>query len=166
MADDTLQLRDVAPVDPFLPDWVLPWWMWVAGGLVLVGMVCLIIALARRPAKPSDGVSTADLAYRKAIATLDSLPDDFHDAVIGSSTALRAYLADAAGDPSLFETHEEFTARPEALETLPAEMRPKVSSYLTSLSQLKYDRPRSDSGAEVKTSARSMLDQIHQSRPA
>ncbi|GAA5484610.1 hypothetical protein [Haloferula sargassicola] len=166
MDDDALQLRDLAPVDPFLPDWVLPWWMWLAIALVLAGLAGLVIAIVRRPKKAPAGESAEAMAYRRAVARLKALPDDFHDAVLEASSALRAYLAEASGDPSLFETQEEFIAREEALRELPTELRPKVASYLTELSTLKYDQPRDGSSPEIATSAMAMLEEIHRARPA
>lgn len=166
MENDDLQLRDLAPVDPFLPDWVLPWWIWLAVALIAAGLILLAIAIARRPKKEIAGESVANLAYRRALARLEALSEDFHDAVIDASSALRAYLSEAAGDPSLYETQEEFNSRDEALRELPEDLRPKVASYLTQLSALKYDKPRNGSAAEIAASARAMLEEIHRARPA
>lgn len=54
------------------------------------------------------------------------------------SLALRRYLAIALGDPSLFETHEEFLARHDALASLPESIRHSLSEHFSTLCRYKY----------------------------
>ncbi|MBB5349795.1 hypothetical protein HNR46_000016 [Haloferula luteola] len=166
MEDDALQLRDLAPIDPLLPEWIIPWWLWLAAALILIGLVLLAIAIVRRSRKPPSLAALSHAAYRRAVADLKALPDDFHEAVIAASSILRAYLVEASGDPAWYETHEEFSARETALQDLPPELRTRAADFLNELSQWKYDRPREGSGPEVATRARHMLDEIHKARPA
>lgn len=59
-------------------------------------------------------------------------------AAIESSLIFRELLKEETGDPSLFETHEEFAVRPDALNSLPVSMREETRHYLHKLARLKY----------------------------
>ena len=59
----------------------------------------------------------AQAAFAEACAAMAAISTaDVRDAAVLSSLILRKYLATAAGDPALFETHEEFVARHDALQ--------------------------------------------------
>jgi len=168
MEDDPFQLRDLVPADPLLREPGLPWWAWallVVGGLLLI---LLAVALFRRggapPARPGPD---PEAAFREASEALDraaGLPS--REAATASSEAIRRYLATVCGDPSLFETHEEFLARHHALDDFPAEVREHVSTLFCRLAALKYDKDRSGSTPEMIEGSLFVLRQLHQQRPA
>jgi hypothetical protein len=170
MESDDLQLRDLAPAEPFLqpPGW--PWWAWLLAGLVALSAVILVIAIARRKkaATPPDLRLRAESAYRKACEGIEQAgaTGGVQEAATACSTAVRGYLATVCGDPSLFETHEEFLARHQALESYPAEMRERVSTGFSRLAELKYGKDRKGEIAAVTDESRRLLDQLHQQRPA
>lgn len=60
------------------------------------------------------------------------------------SLILRQYLEATFEDPLLFETHEEFTLRPDALARLHPDSRQPVCDHLTELSDLKYAPSKGD----------------------
>ena len=59
-------------------------------------------------------------------------------AAVRCSLILRKYLAQAANDPSLFETHEEFISRQDSLAALTDEAREACAMGFSKLAALKY----------------------------
>jgi hypothetical protein len=92
-----------------------------------------------------------------AIAT-----DDVRNAAVLASLILRKYLSIAAGDPALYETHEEFVARHDALSALAAEARAATAEGFGRLAALKY-APEIPAAAEeeVIAQARTLLETLH-----
>ena len=167
MEDDALQLRDLAPVEPLLPALLWPWWVWLLLALGVIGIVTLVVFLVRRkPAARGGQTDLEDLSFRRAMNALDGLPDDLHGAALGASMILRQYLTGATGDPTLYETREEFTAREAALGRIPEILRPRVTAHLDELSRLKYDLPRSGSAAEIAPATRRIIEELHRHRAA
>ena len=75
MEEQDLQLRDLTPVEPLLPAFLWPWWVWasLAAGLLL--LVLLTVWLVRRKSSKSQTPpNLEDLAFRQALAALDALP--------------------------------------------------------------------------------------------
>ena len=107
-----------------------------------------------------------NLAYRHALAALDALPDQLHEAALGASLILRRYLTGSTGDPTLYETREEFLARPAALDRVPEILRSRVTTLLDDLSRLKYDLPRSGGAAEIIPATRHLIEELHRHRAA
>jgi len=167
MEEQDLQLRDLTPVEPLLPAFLWPWWVWasLAAGLLL--LVLLTVWLVRRKSSKSQTPpNLEDLAFRQALAALDALPDQLHEAALGASLILRQYITGSTGDPTLFETREEFLARPAALDRVPEILRPRVGSLLDDLSRLKYDQPRSGSASEIVPLTRRLIEELHRHRAA
>ena len=78
------------------------------------------------------------------------------------SGAIRLYLATVCGDSSLFETHEEFLGRHQALQNFPEETRSQVSTILCQLAAMKYARPDSPEASSLGAQSRAVIDQLHQ----
>jgi hypothetical protein len=133
----SLELRDIPDVTPLLPhDW-LPWWVWVAMAVVLL-LLWFIISRARK-SKQDPSVLRLK-AYQEALHSLESARSLQSAVALATSLSLtlRRYLAIAFGDPSLFETHEEFLARHNALDSLPVETRQLLTSHFSTLCRFKY----------------------------
>ncbi|MBK1826066.1 hypothetical protein [Haloferula rosea] len=169
MDTDALQLRELVPVDSLVvePGW--QWWVWaiiaVTSALIVTTIVAIIrdksgLAAARRPVDHS-------AAYQRALEEIEassSLPA--HEAATRISGAIRLYLATVCGDPSLFETHQEFLGRHEALQHFPENIREQVSTVLCQLAAMKYDQPRSETLPNIGQQSREVIEQLHQRIPA
>jgi hypothetical protein len=157
-----LQLQEPVSPESLLPvmDFTFLWLL--AGALVL--LVLLVIFLHRKKvAARENPVAARKLAYEKAKQSLAALtPGNARVAAVWSSLILRRYLGEAVGDPSLFETHEEFISRQDALQILKPEAREACAARFNHLSKLKYaaEIPAGDPAAIVAES-RSLLETLN-----
>ena len=113
---------------------------WIVA-LVLVLLLLLIIALLilrrlrrRLPQQPPS-------AEEVALQALDCLEDTSlspKEFSLQLSMILREFLTGETQDPALFETHEEFSRRVDALAAIPADSRNDVMRLLDDLARLKY----------------------------
>lgn len=170
MESDSLQLQELVPAEPFVPSPGWPWWVWVAIVLVVCLSVLLIFALRRksRATTPPDLGLVAETAFKAAIKHIEQAAKHsaIQEAATACSAAIRRYLATVTGDSSLYETHEEFLARHEALTGYPIEVRDGVATGFCRLAQLKYGKAPSGDPAAIADEGRSLLQQLHQNRPA
>ena len=159
----TLELREVAPPEPLLPDFGLwPWWI-VAGTTLLLVLVIFRL-MRRRKSVAVDPVKLREAAYREAEAALTAVTAGSpRDAAVQASLVVRKYLSVAARDPALFETHEEFIARHGALEALNDQTRAAAGEGFARLAALKYapGDPGTDAAGVVAESHR-LLRTLHQ----
>jgi len=158
-----LELLEAPSPESLLPDSGFSQWWIVAGAALLVLIVVLVILWKRRSPAPS----TATLRHA---AHVDALADfthttatDARDAAIQCSLILRKYLSIAAGDPALFETHEEFISRHDALHSLTVESRLAAATGFTRLATLKYapDIPTDASAEKIIQESRALLETLH-----
>lgn len=170
MNDDSLQLRDLVPPEPLLSPPGLPWWAWVLIGTGSALLIVTIILAVRRkkavrpPALPVD----RQRAFREATEAIEeSVGMPRREAALRVSGAIRLYLAKVCGDPSLYETHQEFLGRHKALESFPETTREQISMLLSRLATEKYDQPGIMTAApEFTEQPLSVLRQIHQQSAA
>lgn len=162
--DDTiLTLREsAAPLD-LIPDHGLWLWWLAAGIIVLLGIALIIYIKTRKPAAV-DIAAARESAYKDASGGLQQcVPADAREAAVQSSLILRKYLSIAAGDPALFETHEEFISRQDALQALTEDARNAAGHGFSNLAALKYaPEIPGKAAAEVITESRSLLETLHQ----
>ena len=159
-------LLEPEAAEALLPGWWLPHIL--IGGSLFIALLLIAIFLVRaikRP-RPENPAKIREEARLKAVATLESASRGAgttpRDAAFLASLALRDYLATAAQDPALFETHEEFIARRDSLATLNSRAREAAANGFSSLAALKYAaEPPAATAAEVLESARTLLDQLH-----
>jgi hypothetical protein len=153
-------------MEPVSPETLLPsiglWPWWTGGILAVIAAIALCIWLARRRGK-ADPVALRRAAYQEALAGLDAVQTaDPRDAAVRGSLVLRRYLSVAAADPALFETHEEFISRHDALAALKPEARSAACEHFTRLATLKYGPPRADAEAgDVVRDSRQVLETLH-----
>jgi len=159
----SLELRDAPLPDPLIPSYGLwPWW--VAAGALLV--LALIVWRLLRPRGPAavDPVKMREQACGEARSALDAVDASItaREAAVQASLILRKYLSVAAGDPALFETHEEFIARHDALAALSEPARIAAADGFARLAALKYgpEEPAADA-AEIISDARKLLETLH-----
>lgn len=153
-------------VEPPSPEALLPvygLWPWGLGVVFIVIAILAMMLLMRRKPKPYDPVAARTAALQQALAALkETRAESTRDAAIQGSLILRRYLAAAAGDPALFETHEEFISRHDSLQVLTPDARTATETAFTRLSALKYtaEIPDLPPGAVLSESA-SLLETIH-----
>jgi len=159
----TLDLRPAAPPDSLIPEHGL-WIWWFVGTVILVLAVAVWLLLRRlRAIAAKNAVDIRGQAYQEAEAALaDVSTDDPRDAAVRASLIMRRYLSVAAGDPALFETHEEFISRHDALQALTDEARTAAAGVFARLAALKYAPGQADGDAgEVLTESRRLLQTLH-----
>jgi hypothetical protein len=138
--------------------------------IIIIGAAFLIRASlkAAESAHSPDSAKEAEKAYREAIDQIRAAASlsMIQEAATSTSAAIRRYLAAATGDPSLFETHEEFLARHEALKGYPIEVRNEASTGFTRLARLKYGKSPDGDASLIADEAQHLLAKLHQNRPA
>ena len=165
--DDALVLRELVPAEPLLPSPGLPTWAWLAIAAAAVAFVALVFLLRRAKREKADPTLAREQAYRTAVGELESPPArGMQEAATRVSIALRRYLAAVSGDPALFETHEEFVARHQALAGYPDDLRKSTAEGFSHLARLKYGREAAGDPAALFSAARQLLDRLHQHPPA
>lgn len=150
---------------PPIPEALLPApipWLWISLGaaFVLFALVTAILLHVRR--KPTDPTATRRIAFEKALREIeDAASLAPRMAAIQASLAIRRYMSTAAGDPSLFETHEEFLSRHPSLTHWPPDTIESLISTLKRLADIKY-RPidESDAPADFLTESRTLLQTL------
>ncbi|MFC7336283.1 hypothetical protein ACFQY0_03770 [Haloferula chungangensis] len=170
MDSESLQLQDLVPAEPFVHSSGWPWWAWV---LVALGVLLLAVWLRAmfRKGQSSEAPNLQlihDQALQLAMEKIDLAAQQtaVQAAATTCSEAIRRYLATVASDPSLYETHEEFLARHEALNSFPAELKEEVSNTFNRLAKMKYGKsPAGDPGV-IASEGRSLLTQLHENLPA
>jgi hypothetical protein len=159
----TLELRDAAIPDALMPGYGLEWWWLVAGIFALIVLLAVVMLRIRGKAQAPSAAALRETAFREAMAALSaSAPADARAAAVLASLAVRKYLSVAAEDPALFETHEEFLARHNALNAFKPEARAAAESGFTRLAALKYaPQPPDASSANVIAESRTLLQTLH-----
>lgn len=158
----SLELMEPASPGALLPD--SRWWLWLAAAIVVLAASGVILYLRKkRSAGSNNPGALRDAAFAEAVAAMAAIAtDDVRNAAVLASLILRKYLSIAAGDPALFETHEEFVARHDALSALTAEARAATAEGFGRLAALKY-APEIPAAAEeeVIAQARTLLETLH-----
>jgi len=161
----SFQLLEPNRPEALVPDsWVEPWMVFTAAALLLalaLGVGFLIFR--RRKAPPIDQSAVRRVAYQEAGTALERMKAlQARDAAVQSSLILRRYLARAANDPALFETHEEFVSRHDALRSLNDDARRKSETGFSRLASLKYaaEIPELDP-SQVVNESRELLETLH-----
>jgi len=161
----TFELREPASPEALVPDSLVePWMLWGAG-LILVLFICFtILAFRRKTAAPPNPQSLRQTAFNEAVAALAKIAAvPTREAAVRCSLILRKYLAAAATDPALFETHEETISRHEALKGFSPEARMTTQAGFSRLAALKYAPEIPDvPAANVVSESSALLKTLHQ----
>lgn len=165
--EDAMALRELVPAEPLLPDPGIPPWVWFAAAGAVLGLALLVIFLRRARSAAEDPAKARKEAYARAKTALETVPaGGIQEAATRVSVTLRRYLADVSGDPALFETHEEFVARHEALAKYPEDLRKVTAEGFSHLARLKYGPDATGDPAALFNGARQLLDRLHKHQPA
>ena len=158
----TFELIDAPSPDALLNEpHHFPWWIVIVASLVILSILATIFILRKR--KPRT-LSINATAYADALASLNAIELlDPRQVATECSLILRKYLSTTANDPALFETHEEFITRHNALASLNDAAKSSATTTFSKLAQLKYtnDSP-AISAADILTESRALLENLHQ----
>lgn len=126
----------MAPTDFMVQNfWVpLAWGLGVA--LLLVGVALVIVQLRRRRS-PQQPPTPQEIAFRALDIMAQELPA-LREGSLRLSMVLRTFLTGQTQDPALFETHEEFSRRMDALSSVPTSCQYATRHLLERLAELKY----------------------------
>lgn len=114
--------------------WVPAFWFFIAS-LVLAGIFLLIWRLRRKPAPTPP---TQESIALKKLEELEQQLPPLRECSLRLSLILRSYLTGETQDPALFETHEEFSHRLDALSNVPEAFQYDTRFLLEGLADLKY----------------------------
>ena len=159
----TFELQEPAKPESLVPSsWVEPW-MFAFGGTLL--LVCLaVLFFYRKKVTKTDPTAVRRTAFadaNKALENID-LTVSPREAAVRASLIVRRYLSVAAGDPALFETHEEYLGRHEALQGFSEEARAAAAAGFGRLAELKYaEEIRATETAAVIADSRKLLETLH-----
>jgi len=154
-------------LEPVAPEHLLPandLALWGIGAAIILIFIALIIFLVRRKSvKRFDPVAARISAYQTALKSLNEVrTENPRDTAIQSSLIIRRYLVDAVGDPSLFETHDEFVLRENALAALPQPVREAATTGFNRFAKLKYSAGESfESPQAIIDESKRLLETLH-----
>ena len=165
-APHNFQLLEPPSPEALVPDSPIETWMISAAVAALVLLALLAFLFLRKKNQTSvDPSAVRNAARVEAIAALDAIPTSCssREAAVRCSLIIRKYLSIAAGDPALFETHEEYLSRHEALKNFTPEARSTAHQGFTRLAGLKYAASPPELALEVLlTGSRNLLETLHQ----
>jgi hypothetical protein len=158
----SFELMEPPSPEALVPDsWVEPWMIAVAVLLVLAVSAFLLFRKKKTiPFNPQAAREAARAEAVDALAQIDST--NARDAAVRASLILRKYLSIAAGDPALFETHEETLSRHEAFNGFSEEARQAAGSGFSRLASLKYSPAVADvATSTVISESKALLEILH-----
>lgn len=112
--------------------------------LIMAAVVLVLLAAAafiyiKRRHKPAEEAEEApEETALKSLQALHAAQPDIRECSLQLSMILRRYLTGATQDPALFETHEEFSSRLNALASIPADCQYATRVLLEKLAEMKY----------------------------
>jgi hypothetical protein len=146
-----------------VPNWELEWW-WIATATGTLFLLVLLGYFLLRKAKVYDPTKAKREAYRQALSELAKLKASLgKENVLMVSLTMRKYLATCMNEPALYETHEEFIGRHDAIKDLDEELKNAISVYFSELAAMKYG-PAEEQVFDVdslKQQATNLLERIH-----
>ncbi len=158
----SFELMEPAHPEALVPDSQLEQWMLPSAvALLLVLALCIIFWKRKKPTPDPHALRNA--AYQDAVAALDKITvTQGRDAAVLTSLILRKYLSSAAGDPALFETHEEFISRHDGLKAFTPDARKAAEDGFARLVSLKYAASVPDADSLlVVDECRLLLETLH-----
>ncbi|MFN5868426.1 MAG: hypothetical protein ACK46A_03745, partial [Akkermansiaceae bacterium] len=140
MADSKtkFELADSHEAMDLVPNWELEWWHIVLSASILIFAIFLGYLFLRKSKIQYPNQSKL-LAYQDALSGLEKLDASIgKENVIIVSLVLRQYLAKAMNEPALYETHEEFIGRHDAIKGLSEDLKLEITNYFSKLAAIKY----------------------------
>lgn len=155
------KLDPSTPPDALYIPYSLGVWEWVAiiGGVLIIAIAVRFI-LNKKKVPPAP--STPEQIARNEIGRLMANNPGLKEASTGLSLILRSYFTGKSEDPALFETHQEFNRRADALSSLPEPLQSPARDLLQRMAHLKYSSETPQDEELVKALHRQTLDLINQ----
>jgi|GEM_PF-626828 len=142
-------LHDIPDPDNLLPGIRIAWWIWAFTTIVIIALAWLIKTKRKQDSRVSHVHDNSYQSCREELIVfreqLTGLP--LADVATRCSLTLRAYMRIHIDDRALYETHDEFLLRPEALEHLPRGARDKLAPFLSKLALCKYGPSKANQAA-------------------
>jgi heme exporter protein D len=156
---ELIESRDTIDLVPHWEPQV--WWYFAAAGLVIV-IVLLVMVLGRKRAV-GDAHKEKREAYIEAKKDFEKTQAvGVRETAVRVSVILRRYLARSMQEPALYESHEEFVSRHDALKDLPEDVRQSVAVFFARLAELKYaPEPPLAEPPQIHTGGLELLERIH-----
>lgn len=155
------ELEESLPAEPFMEQSMLQPILWGSAIIIILVAAGLILwSKNRKPAAPPP--TRAELAKKALAALAEDIPP-MRELSLRLSLIIREFLTGETLDPALFETHEEFSQRMDALSQVPQECRFDTRCLLDNLVEMKYSgRDKQDSlqGRALIDQAVALIDRI------
>lgn len=166
MEDSTQDLRLIEPpsADGLMPH-PITWGAWcVIGGVIL--LLVVIAILIWRNARQSPAATKEDLEQKARADAMAALADcamiNPNQTATECSLIVRRYLSELTGDPALYETHEQWVMRHDALEDFNDSFKEQIGELFSKLAALKYaPEHKGDSPAAIIENSRYVVDAAH-----
>lgn len=146
-------IHDIPDPTPLLPGVAIPFWVWalLALGVLAIALLVTAAVVLRRKGRARASIEDVYRISRQQLEALRAKSTDspLADIATQASFAIRYYLAACLEEPALYETHEEFALRPDALDRLPAGSREHLNPLLGKLAACKYGPSTTDPGRAV-----------------
>lgn len=167
MADSKInfELAESQEAMDLVPTWELEWW-WIALPAAFLILLILLGCLLLRKSKVYDPKKAKREALQQALAELTKLDVSLgKENVIMVSLTMRKYLAKSMNEPALYETHEEFIGRHDAIKDLDDELKSDISNYFSELAAIKYGPVQEQifNVEDLKHRSVKLLERIHAS---
>ena len=156
------ELLEPASPESLVPDSLVEPWMIVVAVLLALALLAVVIFKKKKVAL-LDPLAVRQTAHAAAAAALDKIGAvPAREAAVQSSLILRRYLSVVAGDPALFETHEEYVSRHEALKAFSEDARSAASLGFARLAAMKYAAETPNMATEqVISGSQTLLEILH-----
>ncbi|MEN9975086.1 MAG: hypothetical protein RLZZ282_1092 [Verrucomicrobiota bacterium] len=153
-------------MEPASPEALIPgfgFWPWLAAAALVSLTAVVLVRYWKRRKSATRPHCARNAAFVAAAASLEKLATvDARIAALQASLILRHYLRGAAGDGSLYETHEEFASRHDALSALLPDARSAAADGFARLAALKYAPEIPGVQATVVVAqSRALLETLH-----
>ena len=166
-----LALHDIPDPEPYLPGVAVPLWAWILAGVVVAGALVGLVLLLLRQSRARGEAEVVDTSFQDSRDALEALRPSsaerpLADIATDASLILRHYLAITLNEPALYETHEEFLLRSDALADLPAGARERLAPLLSQLASAKYGPSaiNAESGANIINHCLEVLQGLESTR--
>lgn len=162
-SENSFELVESRDAIDLVPSWEPQAWWYFTASAVVFGAVLLVLLMMRRKKSFADPGKEKREAYAEAIADFgQAAPGDLRQAAVRVSEILRRYLAKSMRESALYETHEEFVARHDALKDLPENVRQEIAVFFAKLAELKYaPEPPDSEPAPIHAGGLELLERIH-----
>ena len=140
--------------------------MWCIVAAVALAAAGFIWWIRRNRRSEQPGPTPLETALA-ALQTLEDKLPPLRECSLQVSLIVRSYLQGQVQDTSLYETHEEFSQRPDALSSVPDECRYDTRYLLEKLADLKYAGNRELDPVQTRTlieQARALVNRIDEAR--